>query len=310
MLQQLEDQMDADERRHSETLDMMQKQIDEYVETRAYIKEAEEIIAQGDEAILAKLMEGEDYLQASDAERQKMLDEWGPQIGSLNKYVEYLGEGIITVTQYIAKMMTDGLTQATAAIVQAVGSISPTVVVNIGGGGGGGGGSGGGGSGGGGGGSSQSATCRAACANNCTARCMSDCSEACASTCATSCVGGCRVGCTGSCKGRAGHPANRYASGGMVDYTGPAWVDGTKSKPEAFLNANQTSLIGSFAKTLERLSGTTSGSTFQGIGDCTIDITIGSIGKDYDIDQAIAKVKDEIVRSTEYRNVNILKRGR
>lgn len=312
MLQQLEDQMDADERRHSETLDMMQKQIDEYVETRAYIKEAEEIIAQGDEAILAKLMQGEDYLQASDAERQKMLDEWGPQIGSLNKYVEYLGEGIVTATQYIAKMMTDGLTQATAAVVQAVGSISPTVVVNIGGGG------GGGGNGPSGGGPSQSTSCKAACSNSCTARCMSDCSEACASTCSTSCVGGCRVGCTGSCtrtcqgscKGRVGHPANRYASGGMVDYTGPAWVDGTKSKPEAFLNANQTSLIGSFAKSLERLSGTTSGSTFQGIGDCTIDITIGSIGKDYDIDQAIAKVKDEIVRSTEYRNVNILKRGR
>lgn len=319
MLQQLEDQMDADERRHSETLDMMQKQIDEYIETRAYIKEAEEIIAQGDEAILAKLMQGEDYLQASDAERQKMLDEWGPQIGSLNKYVEYLGEGIVTATQYIAKMMTDGLTQATAAVVQAVGSISPTVVVNIGGGGGGGGGDG---PGGGPSGPSQSTGCRAACGNNCTARCMSDCSEACASTCSTSCVGGCRVGCggrcdgecKGSCKGvcsgRASNPARRYASGGMVDYTGPAWVDGTKSKPEAFLNANQTSLIGSFAKSLERLSGTTSGSTFQGIGDCTIDITIGSIGKDYDIDQAIAKVKDEIVRSTEYRNVNILKRGR
>ena len=314
MLQQLEDQMDADERRHSETLDMMQKQIDEYVETRAYIKEAEEIIAQGDEAILAKLMQGEDYLQASDAERQKMLDEWGPQIGSLNKYVEYLGEGIVTATQYIAKMMTDGLTQATAAVVQAVGSISPTVVVNIGGGGGG----GGDGPGGGPSGPSQSTTCRAACGNNCTARCMSDCSEACAASCVTYCEGGCRTRCDGECKGsckgvcsgRASNPARRYASGGMVDYTGPAWVDGTRSKPEAFLNANQTSLIGSFAKSLERLSGTTSGSTFQGIGDCTIDITIGSIGKDYDIDQAIAKVKDEIVRSTEYRNVNILKRGR
>lgn len=304
MLQQLEDQMDADERRHSETLDMMQKQIDEYVETRAYIKEAEEIIAQGDEAILAKLMEGEDYLQASDAERQKMLDEWGPQIGSLNKYVEYLGEGIITATQYIAKMMTDGLTQATAAVVQAVGSISPTVVVNIGGGGGG----GGGGSGGGGSSSkpSQSRTCN----NQCNAHCAATCASSCYQTCSGSCASACRSSCSGSCVGRAGHPANRYASGGMVDYTGPAWVDGTKSRPEAFLNANQTSLIGSFAKSLERLSGTTSGPAFQGIGDCTIDITIGSIGKDYDIDQAIAKVKDEIVRSTEYRNVNILKRGR
>ena len=306
MLQQLEDQMDADERRHSETLDMMQKQIDEYVETRAYIKEAEEIIAQGDEAILAKLMEGENYLQASDAERQKMLDEWGPQIGSLNKYVEYLGEGIVTATQYIAKMMTDGLTQATAAVVQAVGSISPTVVVNVNGG-------GGGGSGGGGGGSSQPSqstscgnTCKAACSNTCSTTCGGYCGGQCGGNCTNSCSGTCK----GSCKGRVGHPANRFASGGMVDYTGPAWVDGTKSRPEAFLNANQTSLIGSFAKSLERLSGTTSGPAFQGIGDCTIDITIGSIGKDYDIDQAIAKVKDEIVRSTEYRNVNILKRGR
>ena len=297
MLQQLEDQMDADERRHSETLDMMQKQIDEYVETRAYIKEAEEIIAQGDEAILAKLMQGEDYLQASDAERQKMLDEWGPQIGSLNKYVEYLGEGIVTATQYIAKMMTDGLTQATAAVIQAVGSISPTVVVNIGGGGGGGGGDG---PGGGPSGPSQSTGCRASCVQVCTGTCSG--------ICRSSGAGGCRAQCSGRCT--AAGRAVQYATGGLVDYTGPAWVDGTKSKPEAFLNANQTSLIGSFAKSLERLSGTTSGSTFQGIGDCTIDITIGSIGKDYDIDQAIAKVKDEIVRSTEYRNVNILKRGR
>ena len=142
---------------------------------------------------------------------------------------------------------------------------------------------------------------------------MSDCSEACAASCVTYCEGGCRTRCAGSCKGSSAgntHRSGKFATGGLVDYTGPAWVDGTKSRPEAFLNANQTSLIGSFAKSLERLSGTTSGSTFQGIGDCTIDITIGSIGKDYDIDQAIAKVKDEIVRSTEYRNVNILKRGR
>lgn len=101
-----------------------------------------------------------------------------------------------------------------------------------------------------------------------------------------------------------------YATGGLVNYTGPAWVDGTPSKPEAFLNANQTSIIGSFAKSLEKVSGTTSSAALQSLGDCNIDITIGSIGKDYDIDQAIAKVKDEIVRSTEYRNVNIFKRSR
>jgi hypothetical protein len=47
-----------------------------------------------------------------------------------------------------------------------------------------------------------------------------------------------------------------------------------------------------------------------GMGDCNITIEIGSLGADYDIDKAIAKVKDEIVRETSYRGVNILKRTR
>ena len=36
---------------------------------------------------------------------------------------------------------------------------------------------------------------------------------------------------------------NHYAQGGMVDYTGPAWVDGSKSKPEAFLDPEDTQNI-------------------------------------------------------------------
>jgi hypothetical protein len=27
-----------------------------------------------------------------------------------------------------------------------------------------------------------------------------------------------------------------YKTGGLVDFTGPAWLDGTKSKPEIVLN--------------------------------------------------------------------------
>lgn len=42
-----------------------------------------------------------------------------------------------------------------------------------------------------------------------------------------------------------------YARGGMVDYTGPAWVDGTKSHPEAFLSAYQTEQIGALAGALD-----------------------------------------------------------
>ena len=37
-----------------------------------------------------------------------------------------------------------------------------------------------------------------------------------------------------------------YLKGGLVDYTGPAWVDGTKSKPEAFLSAKDTQLLADF----------------------------------------------------------------
>lgn len=42
-----------------------------------------------------------------------------------------------------------------------------------------------------------------------------------------------------------------YLSGGMVDYTGPAWVDGNKTHPEAFLSAYQTEQIGALAKSLD-----------------------------------------------------------
>lgn len=49
--------------------------------------------------------------------------------------------------------------------------------------------------------------------------------------------------------GRSGGRA--FATGGMVDYTGPAWVDGTKTRPEAFLSAYQTEQIGALAKALD-----------------------------------------------------------
>lgn len=42
-----------------------------------------------------------------------------------------------------------------------------------------------------------------------------------------------------------------YESGGYVDYTGPAWVDGNKTHPEAFLSAYQTEQIGALAKSLD-----------------------------------------------------------
>jgi hypothetical protein len=36
---------------------------------------------------------------------------------------------------------------------------------------------------------------------------------------------------------------HQFASGGLVDFTGPAWVDGSKMRPEAFLSAEDTAMI-------------------------------------------------------------------
>lgn len=47
-----------------------------------------------------------------------------------------------------------------------------------------------------------------------------------------------------------------YKTGGLVDYTGLAWVDGQKGKPEAFLNENQTELFAKLKDSLETVSKT------------------------------------------------------
>ena len=35
----------------------------------------------------------------------------------------------------------------------------------------------------------------------------------------------------------------RYKKGGLIDFTGPAWVDGSSSKPEAILNSDETKFV-------------------------------------------------------------------
>lgn len=47
---------------------------------------------------------------------------------------------------------------------------------------------------------------------------------------------------------------HRYAEGGLVNYTGPAWVDGTRSHPEAFLDAEDTANIAALASGLRALN--------------------------------------------------------
>lgn len=100
----------------------------------------------------------------------------------------------------------------------------------------------------------------------------------------------------------------RYKKGGLVDYTGMAWVDGTKSQPEAFLNAQDTRNLAQLKEMLAAHFNSTTNKTIG--GDCTIYVNVDSISSDYDIDQAINKIKNEMVKSSSYRNVNLISRAR
>lgn len=268
ILDTLEKQMDKDAERHQDILDAMQKQIDSNVENRIYIERAEQTIAQGEQAILDAIHMGEDWRNASNAEREKMDEEQATNIAGSKSYLEKLNEGITSSSEYISKMVTDALTKQTESLVWTIGDIPQNDEAHVA--------------------HAMETTLPSILeqffARTNTAQDMADDNK----------VSGAR-----------------YATGGLVDYTGPAWVDGTPGKPEAFLNANQTAMIASFTANLAKMiSGKFPSSNVEAGSNCEINIDIGSIGADYDIDQAINKVKQEIVNSAQFRNVTLLNRRR
>lgn len=105
-----------------------------------------------------------------------------------------------------------------------------------------------------------------------------------------------------------------FAQGGMVDFTGPAWVDGTKSRPEAFLNADDTKRIGEAAKLLSDLPlldnprTQTNEISNTNVGDTTFEIHINveNISSDYDVDQAVERVKQDIADAAQYAGSNVI----
>ena len=105
-----------------------------------------------------------------------------------------------------------------------------------------------------------------------------------------------------------------FKKGGLVDFTGPAWVDGTSSNPEAFLNAQDTR---NFTELKQILSSLLRADRFAGFdlsnlqgGDCTIYVTVDQIASDYDVDEAVARIKEEIMSGSSYRNINLVNRRR
>ena len=97
-----------------------------------------------------------------------------------------------------------------------------------------------------------------------------------------------------------------YKTGGLADFTGPAWLDGTKARPELVLNQRDTQNFIQLKDILASLMAGSAHSSTENNGDITydIDINVESIGSDYDVEQVANKVKSLINDDARYRNNN------
>lgn len=99
--------------------------------------------------------------------------------------------------------------------------------------------------------------------------------------------------------------AKQYLTGGLADYTGFAWLDGSKSKPELVLNAKDTENFIALKDILsDVLKGSLSRTKNGGDNYYDFHITVEEIANDYDVEKMIQKIKEEIHRDSTYRNVN------
>lgn len=97
---------------------------------------------------------------------------------------------------------------------------------------------------------------------------------------------------------------SKYKDGGYVDYTGPAWVDGTPTKPEAFLNASDTQRMEALIGVLQQLGtglksptvspNPTSNQTSNSI---QVEINVDELGSEYDVEQLARDVQNTIYKN-------------
>ena len=102
-----------------------------------------------------------------------------------------------------------------------------------------------------------------------------------------------------------------FQTGGLANFTGPAWLDGTKSRPEIVLNQTDSA---NFMQLRDILSDILHGTSTLGRpsqekgGDnyYDIEINVESLGEDYDVEQLADKIRGMIYEDASYRNVNTI----
>ena len=98
----------------------------------------------------------------------------------------------------------------------------------------------------------------------------------------------------------------QYATGGLNDKTGWAWLDGTANDPEYVLNARQTDAFMRLADVLPAMFDGAGSTTNNLGGNVYVELTmnVGEINNDYDVDRLVDRVKTDIYQAASYRNVN------
>ena len=101
---------------------------------------------------------------------------------------------------------------------------------------------------------------------------------------------------------------SQFKTGGLADSTGPAWLDGTKTKPELVLNPQDTKNFIALKDILASLLNVQGAKgSVSSSGDNYFDINISAdIGSDYDVDKLANRVKKIIYDDGQYRNVNTI----
>lgn len=100
-----------------------------------------------------------------------------------------------------------------------------------------------------------------------------------------------------------------FKTGGLADFTGPAWLDGTKSSPELVLNQQDTKnflILKDVLSSLLRNTSTNKTTTNSGDNYFEINIQVDKLESDYDVDDLANKVKKIITDDSRYRNVNTI----
>ena len=105
---------------------------------------------------------------------------------------------------------------------------------------------------------------------------------------------------------KEGYPI--FKTGGLANFTGPAWLDGTVSKPELVLNQRDTENFIQLKDILSSVMRNINGQTATKTGDTyyEIHIEVDKLDSDYSVDDVANRVKQIITTDANYRNVNLI----